>query len=193
MGIEATTRSRELSLRRRKRSEEREQYGHSVAEAWRLFHTDVLRVARYVLGSDSDADDACQETFARILRYGRKRGNRTPERKWIMTIAVNVCRTMLRRRRHTSDLTVDPTANTIQPEAAAVAREQGRIALAALDQLDAGLRVPFVLFVLEGWPVADIARSLKAPEGTIKWRLSQARSILRGALSKRLGGDDDAA
>lgn len=193
MKTEAAIQNRESSLLRCKRHEEREQYGHSVAEAWRLYHTDVLRLARYLLGSVDEADDACQETFARILRYGHKRGSRTPEKKWVMTIAVNVCRTMLRRRRHTSDLTVDPAAGAIQPEEAAVAREHGRIALAALDQLDAGLRVPFVLLVLEGWSVADIAKSLKAPEGTIKWRLSRARSILRGVLSKRLGGDDDAA
>ena len=181
-----------MSLRRRKGSEERERHGHCVAEAWRLFHTDVLRLARYVLGSDADADDACQETFARILRYGRKRGSRTPERKWVMTIAVNVSRRMLRRRRHTSHLSADPVANTTRPEAAAIAREHGRIALAALDQLAPGLRVPFVLFVLEGWSVSDIAESLNAPQGTIKWRLSRARCVLRAVLSKRLGGDDDA-
>ena len=181
-----------MSLRRSKGSQEREQHGHGVAQAWRLFHADVLRLARYVLGSDADADDACQETFARMLRYGGKHGSRLLERKWVMTVAVNVCRTMLRRRRHTSALSADHVASATRPEAAAIAREHGRIALAALDRLDPALRVPFVLFVLEGWSISEIAKSLKSPKGTIKWRLSRARCVLRGMLSKRLGGDDDA-
>ena len=54
----------------------------------------------------------------------------------------------------------------------------------ALQCLDEALRLPLVLHYLEGFPVKEIARMLRVPEGTIKRRMWQARKELRSMLSE---------
>jgi RNA polymerase sigma factor (sigma-70 family) len=52
----------------------------------------------------------------------------------------------------------------------------------AFDRLDPDVRALLVLHYQEEQPLADIARTLGAPVGTIKWRLSNARKALDRAL-----------
>ena len=73
-----------------------------AAEAWRRYRSDILRLAAYLLASYADAEDACQETFLRLLRYGPPGNARSPERKWILRVAVNVCRKMAHRRKRSA-------------------------------------------------------------------------------------------
>ena len=48
-----------------------------------------------------------------------------------------------------------------------------------LDEMDETLRVPMVLFYVEGFTVREIARTLRIPEGTVKSRLWNGRKTLR--------------
>ena len=52
----------------------------------------------------------------------------------------------------------------------------------ALDALPERYRLPLVLHYLEGFSVEDIARTLRMPSGTVKYRLHQARKALRVEL-----------
>ena len=53
---------------------------------------------------------------------------------------------------------------------------------AAFERLDLPTRTLLALHYVEGQPLADIARSMGQPVGTIKWRLSNARRALEHAL-----------
>lgn len=53
---------------------------------------------------------------------------------------------------------------------------------AAFERLDPAVRALLVLHYVEGRPLADIARVMGSPVGTIKWRLSNARGALEKAL-----------
>jgi RNA polymerase sigma-70 factor (ECF subfamily) len=53
---------------------------------------------------------------------------------------------------------------------------------AALSELRPALRLPVVLFDLEGLPYAEISRVLNLPEGTVKSRIHRARQALREIL-----------
>jgi RNA polymerase sigma-70 factor (ECF subfamily) len=55
----------------------------------------------------------------------------------------------------------------------------------ALDRLPENLRLPVLLFYMEGFSVGEIAGMLKVPSGTIKWRLSKARKLLKDELSEK--------
>ena len=61
------------------------------------------------------------------------------------------------------------------------APEEGRLneVMGMLDEMDETLRVPMVLFYVEGFTVREIARTLRIPEGTVKSRLWNGRKTLR--------------
>ena len=54
---------------------------------------------------------------------------------------------------------------------------------AAIDALDETLRVPVLLFYAFDMPSAEIARALRIPDGTVRWRLAEGRRRLRDILS----------
>jgi len=54
---------------------------------------------------------------------------------------------------------------------------------AAIDTLSETLRVPVLLFYAFDMPSAEIARTLRVPDGTVRWRLAEGRRRLRNILS----------
>jgi hypothetical protein len=76
-------------------------------------------------------------------------------------------------------------------QAAETSRPSGEICEELLEQLDHALnrlpdkyRVPVVLCELEGRSRKEVARLLGVPEGTLSWRLAQARKLLAKRLSR---------
>jgi DNA-directed RNA polymerase specialized sigma24 family protein len=55
--------------------------------------------------------------------------------------------------------------------------------LEALAQLTPSLRVTLVLAAVEEMPYRDIAAAMECPEGTVAWRVNQARKLLRQKLA----------
>ena len=63
----------------------------------------------------------------------------------------------------------------------------------ALGTLTETLRMPVVLYDLEGLSYGEIAKVLGVAEGTIKSRIHRARQMLREALRDRLGKETEGA
>ena len=60
---------------------------------------------------------------------------------------------------------------------------------AAIDALGETLRVPLLLFYAFDMPSAEIARALKIPDGTVRWRLAEGRRRLRTILSGKASNE----
>ena len=58
---------------------------------------------------------------------------------------------------------------------------------AALDELSPSLRMPVILYDIEGLAYGEIARVLGIAEGTVKSRIHRARRALRDQLKELLG------
>src|SRR5262249_16523411 len=54
-----------------------------------------------------------------------------------------------------------------------------------LNQLPEKYRAALVLCYVHGKGTEEVARQFGCPTGTLKWRLAQARELLRGRLEKR--------
>jgi RNA polymerase sigma-70 factor (ECF subfamily) len=54
----------------------------------------------------------------------------------------------------------------------------------AVLSLPVKLRLPVILHYMDGYPLSDVARALRVPEGTVKSRLARAREQLRDVLSE---------
>lgn len=140
--------------------------------------TDVLfRVAWSQLPQAADREDAVQET---IRRAWEKRDRLREERymqTWVIRILLNVCDTMRRRN-----------ARMLPAETIPV-RQQGSSdtpLMNALFTLEEKFRLPLQLRYVEGYSVAEVARMLRLPEGTVKSRLSRGRDKLRAMLNEEV-------
>ena len=145
----------------------------------------LYHVARSLLWNDEDAEDAVQEA---MLRAWKKRGALRDEARfeaWFMRIFINQCRDMqrgqIRRRAAVSDIQSRP--EELPPEAAGDVGE-------ALDELPDELRLPTILFYIEGYSQGEIARILGIGAEQVNTRLRRARRRMRRTLAEGGGGDE---
>lgn len=134
----------------------------------------LYRVARTMLCSDADCEDAVQEA---LLKAWSKLGSLREERffeTWLIRILINECKNLYRRR---------PRAEEELPESLAAPAEDP-ILMDALMSLPQKHRIPMELHYIEGYGIGEIARMLTLPEGTVKWRLSRGRALLRDELGE---------
>jgi RNA polymerase sigma-70 factor (ECF subfamily) len=160
----------------------------------------VYRAALAALRAPSDADDVAQEAF--LLAFTRLRSFRTDAsfKTWLLTIAWNQA---INRRRANSrwwrqvaaigageaDVNGAARAALIStsdtPEQLAAAAELRRGVRRAIDELPRKLRDALLLAQSGEYTYEEIGAMLKAPIGTIKWRVSEARRVVKTQLEAR--------
>lgn len=160
-----------------------------------LPHLDAAyNLARWLLRSEQNAEDAVQDAVIRALRYGHalRDGDAKP---WLLGIVRNTCFTLLERARNGPDLVeFDDEAFQSQIQQAAPAehgnpedvlqRQRTRVRVdSAIRALSPALREVIVLREFEDLAYDDMARIIGIPIGTVMSRLSRARDKLRQALS----------
>lgn len=145
----------------------------------------MKNLARNLLGSVADAEDAVQDTFLKIQRgIGSFRGQ-SAFVTWAFRILVNTCHDLRRRRLRRKEQTQDgpedaaPRPEPRAPEAHPSMRMALERALAALTQHQ---RDVFLLYEVEGFRHAEIAAMLAISETASKNTLFQAKKNLRGML-----------
>lgn len=149
----------------------------------------LFRMAIAITHSETDARDAVQEACVAAWRQLPKLRDRDRFDSWLAQILVNACRAHLRRQHRTSvrEISVGEPGDESTAAGFSTGGHGEQIAEVeairrAFDRLDPDLRALLVLHYQEEQPLADIARTLGAPVGTIKWRLSNARKALDQAL-----------
>lgn len=152
----------------------------------------AFNVAARVMGDADTAADATQEAFIKAFRAIKQfRGGSF--KSWLMRIVSNTCYDQLRyeRRRPSEPLEtddgnsdhsphlLDPTA---PPEETVENRELGDMLQYAINQLPPEQRLILVLSDVEGFNYQEISEVTDLALGTVKSRLSRARTRLRDIL-----------
>ena len=146
----------------------------------------AFRVAYSVLRRRQDAEDVAQEAFVRAHRRFTQLRDRGRFRAWLvrMTWRLALDRQRADRRRAAREQVHGEPAATAEPRAdeAALVRERAEALWRAIDALSEKLRMVIVLSASEGHDVAEVARLLDLPPGTVKSRLFLARRRLKELL-----------
>ncbi|MEU7281352.1 RNA polymerase sigma factor SigM [Streptomyces sp. NPDC045431] len=159
-------------------------------------HRDRLwAVALRTLGDREEAADAVQDALVSAFRSAHTFRGQSAVTTWLHRITVNAC---LDRARKAASRKTSPVEDTerleqlLEPhesaEAPAERHDLHRELLAALATLPADQRAALVLVDMQGYPVAEAARILDVPTGTVKSRCARGRARLLPLLT-HLRGD----
>ncbi|MFN0251366.1 MAG: RNA polymerase sigma factor [Kofleriaceae bacterium] len=178
----------------RARQGDREAFGRLVKRHQRR----VYAAALHILGNHSDADDVTQESFVRAYRGLTSFDGRADFFTWLYRITVNTALNSLRSDKRGTALRTKGSSEAqhiggrpeslgqVERDPAQQAQQTGEITrvLEAISQLSASLRVTLVLATVEELPHKQIAEILEIPEGTVAWRVNEARRLLRQRLAQ---------
>jgi RNA polymerase sigma-70 factor, ECF subfamily len=147
----------------------------------------VYRAALAALRAPEEAEEVAQDAFVRAFAALDRYRGEASFKTWVLKI---VWRRALSRRRSTwwnrqrapsdsIDTTVDRAAG---PEHQAAGAELERHLRRLIAALSPKLRDALLLATAGVYSYDEIAAMLGIPIGTLKWRISEARKQLRGAL-----------
>ena len=148
------------------------------------FQDAVFGLCVKLLRHRQDAEDVTQEVFVRVFRSLRGWDASRPLKPWVLTIAVNRCRTWASKRGKRPE-PVDFLPETLAAPPPDDSVELRRELTAALATLRPEYRTAFVLYHEQGQDYGAIALKLGRPVGTIKTWLHRARLELLDHLRNR--------
>ena len=133
----------------------------------------VYRVARGILKSEHDIEDAIQNTV--IKAYEKINTLKKDEffKTWLIRILINECNEIIRKNKRLESI------NNGSNEERYNDTYENIDLINAINGLNEELRITTVLFYFEDMTIKDISAVLKIPEGTVRSRLSRAREKLR--------------
>ena len=156
----------------------------AVGELFRTHLRGVHRVVYRLIGRSPDVDDLVQMVFIEAFRsLGGFRGDALFS-TWLTRIAVRVTMRALKQRRQTQAATAWPdtdghigdlAGSSPSPERMVAAREGLRVLDGLLAELRPKRRAAFVLHVLEGHPMDEVAAILNVSTAAVKVRVHDAR------------------
>jgi RNA polymerase sigma-70 factor, ECF subfamily len=158
---------------------------HGYERLYSLHGRRMKSIARNLLGTATDAEDAVQEAFLKIQRgIGTFRGQ-SSFITWTFKILINTCYDARRSRMRRKEVTSEGTEEAPVPERRAPGSHPSlKLALErALAKLTDHQREVFLLYEVEGFRHAEIAGMLEITETASKNTLFQAKKNLRTMLA----------
>ena len=194
------TESDEALIRRCRRGDER-----SFEILFERYKARIYTFAVRFVRDAKIAEDILQETFIKLFRKARHFRHQAKFSTWLYTIAANLCKDELKRRRRRETVSLDAPATdqslegrplpTVQilsdssewPRVEAEKREFSRVLAQALEELPENSRMVVELHVMHGLRYREVAEVLGIPIGTVQSRMHNAVQLLRKKVRLKLG------
>jgi RNA polymerase sigma-70 factor (ECF subfamily) len=156
---------------------------HAFAGLVRMHQRRAYAVARAIVLTHEDAEDAVQEGFLHAYRALDRFRPEQAFGAWLHRIVANAALDIARRRKvRDADELPETVASPRPSRDAAESQELRTRLLAAMAHLGARQRAVIVLHDVEGFKHAEIGSMLGIPEGTARSDLHHARAQLRRLL-----------
>lgn len=165
------------------------------------YEEELFNFLYHTTGDRQTAEDLFQETFLQVfsnLERFRPDGRFRP---WAYTIAANLARDEMRRRRRRKVISLDGEvgdgeetklvdmlqSNASEPDSTMDTRESTSLARDLLGELPETLKEVVVLYFYNDMKYAEISESLGLPMGTVKSRLFRAIREMAAAMKRKRG------
>lgn len=149
------------------------------------FEQDVYRVCCRLMCDQHESEDLAQEVFIRVFRSLHTWDQQRPLKPWILSIAINRCRTALAKRARRPHLSPLLDCNPAREAGVERTSDLQQEINAAVEELRLEYREVFILFHHEEIPYETIGSMMQKPVGTIKTWLHRARQAVVKRLSER--------
>jgi RNA polymerase sigma-70 factor (ECF subfamily) len=172
-------------------------------EIVRRYASKMVNLAYRITGDRELAEDIGQETFLRAYRSASRYREISKFSTWLHTIAINLCRNELRRRKfrmyslegmaerdEEGKIRIDIADEKGKPDREVERRELGRLIKEAVATLPEKFKTPLVLRDIQGLTYEEIGEIMKLPEGTVKSRINRARLRVKELLEPKLTDGD---
>ena len=155
------------------------------------FGTDVYRFCVKLARNKFDSDDLYQLTFMRLLNGKVKINWDNNPKALLFSVAYHVFkdqqRKLARRHRIAPSFTIDEqmesfTAGEQDIEADLISQELQQLLNEIIEGLPENFRMIVVLYYQFDVAIAEIAKIVKIPGGTVKSRLAKARALIKKEL-----------
>ena len=149
-------------------------------EIIRLCVPDLYRIAMSILKNKDDADDAVCGAVVEAYENIQKLNDCGFFKTWIIRILINQANAVYKKRSkivYLNDIKIEPQYED------AYDLDNNELT-AAITSLNLEYRTAITLYYFQDMPIKEIASVLQIPQGTVKWRLSRAKSILKQKLSE---------
>ena len=131
----------------------------------------LYRLCLIMLCVPADAEDAVQETFIAYFRKSPEITSDEHRKAWLITVARNKCRSMLRYRKRHHSLSEDVLENIAQDD-------ESKHIMEALAGLPEKYKLALTLHYIEGYKVNEIAVIIGKTPSAVKMQLSKGRELL---------------
>ena len=165
----------------------------ALGELFTRYYPSCLRVARGILRSNDDCQDAVQAAYLLAFRHLCRFRGEACFKTWITRIVVNCCLMQLRdERRRASWVQLEDlhggqgpdglTSSFPSPETVTWSREIGSALSEAFDSLPKKLSEAYGLYAASDLSLKEVAAQLRLTLPATKTRLSRARAGMRRHL-----------
>lgn len=162
----------------------------------RRYEVKIYNVAFRFMGNHADAVDLAQDTFIRMYQALPGFRGDSSFATWLYRVAANACRDELRKRQRRRSVSMDEMIATspanmpaapgdYSPEETIQRRETQQQVQECLNQLSNDHRLILVMREIQGFSYEEIAGALGCSLGTVKSRISRARSALKEKIKAK--------
>ena len=150
----------------------------------------IFALALHITRSATEADDIAQDVFLKAYRALPEFEGRSQFFTWVYRMTVNRSLNVRRDRARRGEDELDDTRLELavavdarsDPGRAAELRQSYARLLRALDSLPVDMRTTVILVSLQGLSYGEVAVVQKISEGTVAWRMHEARRRLHDAM-----------
>ena len=150
------------------------------------FQDRLLNFVGRIVTDRETSEEIVQETFLRIFNQKMSYTPQYAVSTWIYTIALNLGRSELRKRKLRKFISLDFLKEESDLELAdtTIQRMEGLapVLQQAIEKLPQEYKTAFILCDIQRLPYQQIAEVMRVPVGTVKSRINRARSMLREKL-----------
>lgn len=162
-----------------------------VAQAYRQYGFLVLRRCRRILRDQAAGEDALQEVFVRLMRYGHAFQRAESKVLWLYRVADRCCFDLLARRNTRAEAPLGEAAEDLEPAGGgAQAIEDRDVVLRFLAHFDDRLKKVAVLHYLDEMTQEEIAAATGWSRQTIFKKLAVLRQRATVLRIKLWGGSE---
>ncbi len=150
------------------------------------YQRDVNRLVYQLLGPDVEHDDIVQDVFVRVISRASSLRDADRESAWVASVAVNVVRNHLRRRRvrRIVELHPAPPEEVVMAEPTLVARDLVQRGYRLLERIAPANRIALILRRVQDRSIDEVATLCKCSRATVKRRVQRAEAQLASLLEQ---------